>query len=209
MIVSLSQKYPYLSEDITSIMPKPTVTAACKQLAKLERKLQNSFPYNKEGIVLDDYTFSRVSPALKELRNTIIMYVDYFTHQGLESTASASGGDKHPGLTTPTSALSHPCEWFTLLDNATTVATRMPQWNNEEYDSIRKDVLRQLSDGWLRAIIATCRWLKEGQMVGHYIVAEWERSLSFHAQTSGMPNLFQPATHAFSHHMLPILNMPS
>ncbi|KAJ1916078.1 Tethering factor for nuclear proteasome sts1 [Mycoemilia scoparia] len=211
IIHTLTEKHPGILQDLRSLLPKPTVTSACRQLEKLERKLQESFPYNKSGVIYDDYTFSRVSPSLRELRDTILMYVDYFTHQGLESNVMRTenyGGEENDNLNPGRNGtLTHPCEWFSLLDSATTVATRMPQWNNEEYDSIRKDVLKQLSDGWLRAIIATCRWVKEGNIVGQYIVAEWERSLSFHARNSGFPNLFQPATHAFNHHILPALGI--
>ncbi|KAJ2741070.1 hypothetical protein GGI20_005443 [Coemansia sp. BCRC 34301] len=97
------------------------------------------------------------------------MYLDHFTHYGLASARSTHEQ--------PPNALSHPAEWFDLLAQATDVATRMPKWDRPDNNDIRRDTLRQLADGWLRAIMATSRWIDEGHIVGRDMLEQWARQL--------------------------------
>ncbi|KAJ2697705.1 Tethering factor for nuclear proteasome sts1, partial [Coemansia spiralis] len=153
-------------------------------LVRLERRLQAAFPYNKAGPAPDEYTYHRVRPALEELRDTIVMYLDHFTHHGLQPVAASN-------------ALSHPAEWFDLLGQATDVAARMPKWDRPEHNAIRRDTLRQLADGWLRAITAAARWTDDGHIVGRDMLTRWAQQLEHFYSGAGEPGLFEPAMQAF------------
>ncbi|KAJ2828234.1 Tethering factor for nuclear proteasome sts1 [Coemansia furcata] len=195
LLDTLLTQNPLLAAQVRQLVPKPTVNSACSQLVRLERRLQAAFPYNKSGPATDDYTYHRVRPALEELHDTIVMYLDHFTHYGLASASSAT----QEGQTQeqPLNALSHPAEWFDLLTQATDVAMRMPKWDRPDNNEIRRETLRQLADGWLRAIMATSRWTEEGHIVGRGMVSQWAQQLDHFYANAGEPALLHPAVQAF------------
>ncbi|KAJ1666027.1 Tethering factor for nuclear proteasome sts1 [Coemansia sp. RSA 1813] len=198
LLDSLISQNPGLASQVRQLVPKPTVNSACRQLARLERRLQAAFPYNKAGTVSDDYTYHRVKPALEELRDTIVMYLDHFTHYGLVSSSENATKDSRTDcLEQPANALSHPAEWFDLLTQATDVAVRMPKWDKIENNDIKRETLRLLADGWLRATMATSRWTEEGHLVGRDMLLQWAQQLEHFGSNCGEPLLFQPAIKGF------------
>ncbi|KAJ1801328.1 Tethering factor for nuclear proteasome sts1 [Coemansia sp. RSA 2599] len=201
LLETLISQNPQLATQVRQLVPKPTVNSACSQLVRLERRLQASFPYNKSGPASDDYTYHRVRPALEELRDTIVMYLDHFTHYGLIGASvgtDTTGTDSGSGpAQAPNNALSHPAEWFDLLAQATDVAVRMPKWDKPENNDIRRDTLRQLADGWARAVMATARWTEEGHIVGRDMLSQWAQQLDHFCSVSGESALFQPAIQVF------------
>ncbi|KAJ2769975.1 Tethering factor for nuclear proteasome sts1, partial [Coemansia nantahalensis] len=184
LLDTLVAQNPQLAAQVRQLVPKPTVNSACSQLVRLERRLLAAFPYNKAGPALDEYTYHRVRPALEELRDTIVMYLDHFTHYGLQPLAAST-------------TLSHPAEWFDLLNQATDVAARMPKWDRPEHNAIRRDTLRQLAAGWLRAITAAARWTEGGHIVGRDMLTRWAQQLGRFYSGAGEPALFEPAVQAF------------
>lgn len=64
---SLLEKQPELKHDIMTYIPAPTIPSAMAVLNGKEKKLHGSFPYNKTGPRLDQYTFSRVREPLLDL----------------------------------------------------------------------------------------------------------------------------------------------
>ncbi|KAJ1643414.1 Tethering factor for nuclear proteasome sts1 [Coemansia erecta] len=206
LLETLISQHPQLATQVRQLVPKPTVNSACSQLVRLERRLQASFPYNKSGPASDDYTYHRVRPALEELRDTIVMYLDHFTHYGLIGVYAGTDTDTNTSTDTsssselaqaPSNALSHPAEWFDLLAQATDVAVRMPKWDKPENNEIRRDTLRQLADGWTRAVMATARWTEDGHIVGRDMLSQWAQQLDHFCSASGESALFQPAIQVF------------
>ncbi|KAJ2682818.1 Tethering factor for nuclear proteasome sts1 [Coemansia spiralis] len=195
LLDTLLAQNPLLAAQVRQLVPKPTVNSACSQLVRLERRLQAAFPYNKSGPATDDYTYHRVRPALEELRDTIVIYLDHFTHYGLASDCGAAY--KSHAQEQPPNALSHPAEWFDLLTQATDVAMRMPKWDRSDNNEIRRETLRQLADGWLRAIMATSRWTEEGHIVGRGMLSQWAQQLDHFYANAGEPALLHPAVQAF------------
>ncbi|KAJ2156175.1 Tethering factor for nuclear proteasome sts1 [Coemansia sp. RSA 552] len=193
LLEALVGQNPQLGAQVRQLVPRPTVNSACSQLVRLERRLQAAFPYNKAGPAADDYTYSRVKPALEELRDTIVMYLDHFTHYGLVNSSGSSSSAEASVST----ALSHPAEWFDLLTQATDVAMRMPKWDSQDHNAIRRETLRQLADGWLRAIMATARWTEEGHIVGRDMLSRWAQQLEHFYSGTGEPSLFDPAVQVF------------
>ncbi|PIA17386.1 hypothetical protein COEREDRAFT_80699 [Coemansia reversa NRRL 1564] len=203
LLDTLISQNPHLAGQVRQLVPKPTVNSACRQLVRLERRLLAAFPYNKSGPAPDDYTYHRVRPALEELRDTIVMYLGHFTHYGLASGSNGSSDDvardeSNQGVLS-SNALSHPAEWFDLLTQATDVAMRMPKWERQENNAIRHETLRQLAEGWLRAIMATGRWTEEGHIVGRDMLSRWAQQLQHFYSATGEGVLFEPAVQVFQH----------
>ncbi|KAJ2777730.1 Tethering factor for nuclear proteasome sts1 [Coemansia javaensis] len=203
LLDTLVAQNPQLAAQVRQLVPKPTVKSACSQLVRLEQRLQAAFPYNKSGPVSDDYAFHRVRPALDELRDTIAMYLDHFTHHGLQAPAHSTAGSGSAAAAAAAAAasiaLSHPAEWFELLAQATDVAMRMPKWDRPENNAARRESLRQLANGWLRAIAATARWTEDGHIVGRDMLERWAHQLEHFYTAADEPALFEPALQAFHH----------
>lgn len=67
IVHSLFDAHPELRQDIMTYIPTPTVASAATVLQNLEKRLADSFPYNRLGPSRNDYTFSRVRGPLTEL----------------------------------------------------------------------------------------------------------------------------------------------
>lgn len=68
LVCSLIAEYPKLQADVTSHIPRPTLELVQPLLQKLEKKLQDSYPYTKWGPGRDEYSFNRVKPTLLDIR---------------------------------------------------------------------------------------------------------------------------------------------
>jgi hypothetical protein len=66
LINDLVDSNPHLKTKVDSFIPAPTTQSISLVIANLEKKFVDSFPYNK-GMERDDYTFTRVKPALIDL----------------------------------------------------------------------------------------------------------------------------------------------
>lgn len=67
IINSLLNTQPQVRQDIMNNIPAPTILSTMNVLIDMERKFNNSFPFNKNGPGRDDYTFSRVRDGLSDL----------------------------------------------------------------------------------------------------------------------------------------------
>ncbi|PVU87352.1 hypothetical protein BB559_004321 [Furculomyces boomerangus] len=193
LLTTLVENNRHLERELREALPTPTIASACLQLGRLEQKMQSSIPYSRTGAVYDEYTYNRLRPALHELHETIVMYVDHFCHGGLLENINnmdASSGSR------PT--ISHPAEWFELLNFATEIACRMPKWQEPDFNNIQISALRYISNAWHRAILATSQWVEGGHALGQDMVTGWEKSLVGFSQSCGYPDLFLSPVLAFS-----------
>ncbi|OMJ18612.1 Tethering factor for nuclear proteasome STS1 [Smittium culicis] len=192
VLLKLVEKNRHLEKDLRESLPTPTIASACSQLQRLESIMQNSVPYTKAGPVYNEYTYNRLKPALEELHNTIVMYVDHFCQGGL---VELPGGSHHPSFT---QIVTHPSEWFELLNYATGIVCRMPTWDNPSYNQIRTDSLKYMSNAWLRAITATFQWIENGHVLGQDMVSSWGKSLSEFSVSCRITDMFSAPILAFS-----------
>ncbi|OMJ29996.1 Tethering factor for nuclear proteasome STS1, partial [Smittium culicis] len=192
ILLKLVEKNRNLEKDLRESLPTPTIASACSQLQRLESIMQNSVPYTKAGPVYNEYTYNRLKSALEELHNTIVMYVDHFCQGGL---VELPGGSHHPSFT---QIVTHPSEWFELLNYATGIVCRMPTWDNPSYNHIRTDSLKYMSNAWLRAITATFQWVENGHVLGQDMVSSWGKSLSEFSVSCRITDMFSAPILAFS-----------
>ncbi|PVU96699.1 hypothetical protein BB561_001023 [Smittium simulii] len=191
LLTNLVKNNLHLEKDIREALPTPTITSACLQLRRLEQKMQSSIPFSKTGTVFNEYTFNRLRPALEELRDTIVMYVDHFFQGGLIQFKVLEHHNSSQ------SSISHPAEWFEILIYATGIVCRMPVWTHSPFNQLRTNLLSYMANVWHRAILATAQWVELGHALGQDMVSSWEKSLMGFADSSGNANLFASPVLAF------------
>ncbi|KAM3586095.1 Tethering factor for nuclear proteasome sts1 [Umbelopsis sp. WA50703] len=173
LIHGLIETHPFIQEDIAQIMPSPTLQTASATLADMEKKLAASYPYNKNGPGKDDYSFNRVRPALMELVTFLNDFADHFTQPSEFPTTS-----------------------FSYLHIATTLVHRLPTWDTELHNNIKRDAYVSLSGYWKRVIRQASDKVGDGKIYGQQVVSEWAKNL---AQHNSMANdMFSGAIEEFT-----------
>lgn len=159
LVCSLIAEYPKLQADVTSHIPRPTLQLVQPLLQKLEKKLQNSFPYTKWGAGRDEYSFNRVKPTIIDIRNTLADYAAHFTSP-----------DEFPTTT------------FTYLCNAVNLTCRLPDWDRPEHNTIKRDLLFRLAGYYRKAVRNASSKCSEGKVFGMQVVDEWGKNLLQHCK---------------------------
>ncbi|KAF9429532.1 Tethering factor for nuclear proteasome sts1 [Podila epigama] len=157
LISTMVESHPSLAEEIAELVPRPTVSSVETLLSSLETKLQDAFPYTKWGPGRDDYSFNRVRPALEEFVETLIDYTSHFT-----------------------SPPEFPTTSFAFLHIATEFAHRLPVWDNAIHNEHKTELMKTLSEYWIKAIQDASSKLEDGKMYGQKTVREWAEHLQQH-----------------------------
>jgi len=161
VIYNLLDTHPNLQSEVASFIPRPTVSTAGSALKKLEKSLHESFPYTRWGPAKDDYSFNRTRPHLLELKEVIL---DYAAHFG--------------------SPNEFPTTTFAYLNLAIGFVHRLPSWDNEEHDEVKKELYARLGEYWRKCISDAASKLEEGKFYTQAIVNEWAKNLAQHNHDS-------------------------
>ncbi|KAK3847731.1 MAG: Cut8 six-helix bundle-domain-containing protein [Linnemannia gamsii] len=161
LVNTLVDSHPSLAEDISNLVPRPTVASVQPYLAALETKMQESFPYTKWGPGRDDYSFNRVKPALDELVENLVDYTNHFT-----------------------SPPEFPTTSFSFLHIATEFCHRLPNWDSPANNEHKSNLYKSLAEFWIKAIQDASSKLEEGKIYGQMTVQEWAKNLEQHNITS-------------------------
>ncbi|KAI8882423.1 nuclear envelope [Backusella circina FSU 941] len=183
IINSVLQAHSEVREDIMSYIPEPTISSSVSVLHDMEKKFADSFPYNRNGPGRDDYTFSRVREYLTDLIDTITQYANHFT-----------------------SSLVFPTTCFAFLDHATHMAHRLPVWDSNVNNTLKKDLYQDLNDFWKIAIQTTASKLREGECYSPESVSAWAKNLAQHNSFTG--GLFTDAVHEFTKQLGSMIGFP-
>ncbi|KAI7891266.1 Cut8 six-helix bundle-domain-containing protein [Mucor mucedo] len=184
IINSLLKKQPEVRQEIMNYIPAPTILSSMNVLIDLEKKFMNSFPFNKNGPGRDDYTFSRVREYLADLIDTILQYANHFT-----------------------SSQVFPSTCFSFLDHATHIAHRIPNWDNDENNALKRSLYQDLNDFWKLAIQTTSSNLRQGECYSPESVSEWAKSLAQHNSfTNGY--YFTESVHEFTRQLGYMIGLP-
>ncbi|KAI8584266.1 hypothetical protein K450DRAFT_218973 [Umbelopsis ramanniana AG] len=173
LINGLIDAHPFIQEDIAQIMPSPTLQTASSTLADLEKRMNLSYPYNKGGPGKDDYSFNRVRPALMDLVTTLTDFAEHFTQPSEFPTTS-----------------------FSYLHIATCVIHRLPTWDTESHNNIKRDAYVSLSGYWKRVIRQASDKVGDGKIYGQQVVSEWAKNLAQHNTVTN--GLFSSAIEEFT-----------
>jgi hypothetical protein len=168
LVTSLIDRYPAIRHNIIAHIPPPTVQSATDVLRDLRKKLDQSFPYNRNGPSRNNYTFSRVRDPLSALIDSVARFADHFTSP---------------------SSLVFPTTSFEYLDIAAQVTHSLPDWEDEENNQLKHELYRQLNDYWKRAIGNAASSLNEGQTFSRDTVSVWSRKLAQHNDASSRHHL--------------------
>ncbi|KAJ3213663.1 Tethering factor for nuclear proteasome sts1 [Clydaea vesicula] len=167
IVKTLIQNFPQLNTQLQTLIPKPSLSNVTSLLQNLEKKLQNSFPYSKNGTDRSDYSFNRTRPILTEITETIVNYLPFFT---VSSSYSPEKDHEFP---------NNSVEYLHLATNA---IHRLPVWSNEKNNVEIKHVMyMMLAKSW-RQVISEIgrRVVEEGKVFPSRGVNEWARYIHFH-----------------------------
>ncbi|KAF3938158.1 hypothetical protein ABW19_dt0200601 [Dactylella cylindrospora] len=125
---ALCERHPQLTNEISAVAPKPSVSSSLNLLHNYENAVRQSFPYggNPEG----DYAYNRVRPALLELLDALTDYTPHF-------------------LPPNESSLSNGLEF---LDGATAIIHRLPTWENPIHNHHKNISYEEISKAWALVI---------------------------------------------------------
>ncbi|CDH56915.1 predicted protein [Lichtheimia corymbifera JMRC:FSU:9682] len=181
IVHSLFDNHPELRQDIMSYIPAPTVQSATEVLHALERRMTESVPYNRNGPLWNDYTFSRVRTPFIELMDTIRQYAYYFTSPLIFGTTS-----------------------FSFLQLATALTHRLPSWENDDNNQLKRDLYNDLNSYWTRAIQMAASRHQEGEVYSAQTVNELAKHLAYH--NNAAEGLFTGAVNEFSKSLGTLMN---
>ncbi|ORY96135.1 Cut8 six-helix bundle-domain-containing protein [Syncephalastrum racemosum] len=159
LVTCLIDRYPAIRHNIIAHIPPPTVQSATEVLLDLRRKLEQSFPYNRNGPSRNNYTFSRVREPLFALIDSVARFAEHFTSP---------------------SSLVFPTDAFEYLDRAAQIAHGLPDWEDEGNNQPKHKLYLQLNSYWMRAIENAASSLSEGHSFSHDTVSVWSRKLAEH-----------------------------
>jgi len=163
ILSNLLDKNPKLSQDILSLIPRPTLKSVTNQLQAAEKKLFNSFPYTKWGADRSDYSFNRVKPNLMELLDLTINYLKYFTN-------TENYGEELER--------EYPVVSMGYLEYATQLALRLPVWNQNYHNEITREfLLKKIGEAWELVINEIGQRVQNGKVYSSSLVGEWIKSL--------------------------------
>ncbi|KAI7897981.1 Cut8 six-helix bundle-domain-containing protein [Cokeromyces recurvatus] len=157
LINDLVDSNPHLKNEVDAFIPPPTTQSISLVIGNLEKKLIDSFPYNKTS-TRDDYTFNRVRTILLDIVNTLVEYAEHFI----------SSPDEHPTTL------------FSYLHYATTVASRLPEWDNDVHNQIKRDLMNEIIEYWKKAVNVASSKINQGKIYGQQVVTEWAKELVQH-----------------------------
>ncbi|KAG2190606.1 hypothetical protein INT46_002026 [Mucor plumbeus] len=164
LINDLVDSNPHLKSEVDAFIPPPTTQSISLVIANLEKKLAESFPFSRTS-ARDDYSYNRVKLALVDIVNALVEYADHFTNPSLDE---------------------HPTTIFSYLHYATSVANRLPVWDTEAHNQIKRDLYSELINYWKKAIDIAASKLDQGKIYGQQVVTEWAKQLVQHdAETHG------------------------
>jgi len=163
ILSNLLEKNPKLSQDILSLIPRPTLKSVTNQLQAAEKKLFNSFPYTKWGADRSDYSFNRVKPNLIELLELTVHYLKYFTN-------TSNYGEELER--------EYPVVSIGYLEYATQLALRLPVWNQNYHNEITREyLLKEIGKAWELVINEIGQRVQNGKVYSSSLVGEWIKSL--------------------------------
>ncbi|KAI8890851.1 nuclear envelope [Backusella circina FSU 941] len=162
IINSILNTHPEVRQNIMSLIPPPTINSSLGILLDMEKQLINSFPYNRNGLARDDYTFSRVREYLMNYIDTITQYAHLFT----------------------TCSNIFPTACFSFLDHATQMAHRLPIWDSAVHNSLKSLLYHDLTEFWRISIQSAASKLRENEHYSSDSVNAWAKSLAQHNTTS-------------------------
>lgn len=164
IISKIFEQNSQLEENMEEYLPKPSFQNVTQHLCQLEKQFFESFPYNKQGLGKDGYTFHRVRPQLMELKNCVTEYIEFFLQN-----------EEH------LDSVIHYLDWVTQL------LYRLPDWEMEQHNKVKMDLFDRVVDGWKKVIDQSMQKIQEGKLFGHLVLTDWYKSLLHHQQqTNGL-----------------------
>lgn len=128
ILQTICDRHPELSEEVSSLAPRPTVASALSTLNNYEEAVRAAFPYG--GNSGADYAFNRVKSALNDLLDALSDYTPHFLPPN-ESQSTTS---------------------LTFLDHATNIIHRLPNWDNPVHNHSKNMAYEEITKAWVLVV---------------------------------------------------------
>ena len=156
LLQSICERHPDLGAEVVSVAPRPLVSSAVSVLRQYESTLQGSFPFGGNS---SDYAYNRVRQPLINLLDALRDYTPHFLPPH-ETQASTS---------------------LNYLDEATTIISRLPNWDNFQNNRHKQDAFEEISKAWALVIREAAK--KGGGIQLQY--GDWDQKLTRYNEISG------------------------
>ena len=152
----MCDRHPELTAEVSSLVPRPTVSSALSTLNNYEASVRSAFPYG--GNSTGDYAYNRVRPALMQLLDALSDYTPHFLPPN-EAQASTS---------------------LTFLDEATNIIHRLPTWDNPVHNHSKNMAYEEIAKAWVLVVQEAA---KRGAGIGLH-TGGWDTKLGKHVEQS-------------------------
>ena len=157
LLQSVCERRPELGAEVIAAAPRPSVCAAVDVLRSYESTLHNSFPFgNKHS---SDYAYNRVQKPLHSLLTALRDYTPHFLPPNEPQTTTS----------------------LSFLDEATTIISRLPDWDTFQNNRHKQDAFEEISKAWALVI-------REASKKGGGIQLQhgsWDQKLARYNEISG------------------------
>lgn len=153
---SLCDRHPDLTQEVSSLVPRPTVASALSTLSSYEATVRSAFPYG--GNSTGDYAYNRVRPSISELLDALSEYTPHFLPPN-EAQFSTS---------------------LTFLDEATNIIHRLPTWENPVHNHSKHMAYEEMAKAWVLVVQEAA---KRGAGIGLQ-AGGWDTKLAKHVEQS-------------------------
>ncbi|KAJ9061834.1 Tethering factor for nuclear proteasome sts1 [Entomophthora muscae] len=162
VIEKVTEENPQLRSRFLEAIPRPTLASVSFAFSNLEKRVNEAFPFFRDGPTRDRYSFTRVKPRLLELQESVFQYADHFISAESEM----------------------PSVIFSFLKLASELGHRLPDWDHKPDNQIKREYYAKLVQHWNVAIELAAKKMEEGKLFGRALVTEWATELERHNQVS-------------------------
>ncbi|KAK9474103.1 Cut8 six-helix bundle-domain-containing protein [Dipodascopsis tothii] len=128
LVTSLSEKHPFLAQEINAIVPPPAVNGSLALLQRSFEAIPAAFPY--KGDHTGDYAYFRVRPFISDF---IALLADYTPHF-LPPVEQQAGNS------------------LQFLDGVTALVHRLPEWKTAGHNYHKHNTYDELARAWVVAL---------------------------------------------------------
>lgn len=158
IITNLVQRHPELEQEVSYLVPKPSLSATLATLDNLSKRMLSAFPYGGEP--RGEYAYNRVGPHVEAFLSALSDYTPQFLP---------------PIEQQPITSLNY-------LDSVTSMLHKLPDWTNPLHNYHKQTAYEEISKAWVLTIRESA---KRGGGIG-VIATGWVDKIQKHeAMSSG------------------------
>lgn len=157
VLKSLTDRHPSLTQEITSLAPRPLVSSTIQVLKDYQTQFNNSFPLGDNPS--SDYAYNRTRPFLVQLLDALNDFTPHFLPPNEPQTATS----------------------LNYLDATTSIIHSLPTWDSPRHNIPKNEAYEAISGAWAAVIREGAK--RGGGMLLQY--GGWDEKIRSHNHQSG------------------------